>query len=106
MAGGICDYEPSGTTSEIFLLDRQEWVEGPRLPREFGVGGHVNPDKSTLILAGGFNEARGSGYSDIMVLDSSQAKTIGDLKFTSSEAELQTPRFLFALALVHDNDQC
>ena len=99
------DSGKSPTTSEIYVLNSGEWIEGPDLPRNYQVGGHANPDDSTLVLAGGL-EMDGKGRDDILVLDSSQTQFLEELKFTTSEAKLQTPRYLFAMAAVRDEDKC
>ena len=96
---------PSATTSEIFLLDTGEWINGPELPREYGVGGHVNPDEATLILSGGLGTS-GEAFGDILLLDASEAETFSDLKFTTSSVKMQTPRFVHAMSYVYDDDQC
>ena len=106
MAGGLMDdSSKSPTTSEIYLLNSGEWIEGPALPRNYQVGGHANPDDSTLVLAGGL-EMDGKGRDDILVLDSSQTQFLEELKFTTSEAKLKTPRYLFAMVAVRDEDKC
>lgn len=105
VARGLTDFAPSATTSEIFLLATEEWMDGPDLPREFGFGGHVNPTDGTLVLAGGMDKA-GKSYDDIIVLDSSQSEKMEDVIFEMTESRMQVPRFLFAMAAVYDSEEC
>jgi len=61
------------------------------------------------VLAGGIDDRfknQDKIYDDIMVLDSSGARKMEDLKFEMTESKLQVPRFGFALAVTYDDDQC
>jgi len=94
VAGG----SPSPSTSEIFLLEKNQWMEGPALPRGFKYGGSVNPDEQTLIFAGGEDE-HGNRRSDIFKLD------VVTMKFVSLPGKLK-PRSKFAMTWMMDDEQC
>jgi len=112
VAGGLPGHSdqnaPTQTTSDIFLLESEEWIPGPGLPQEYAYGGHVNPTSSTIVLAGGMDKSNPGGRvrDAIMVLDTSGARKMEDLKFEMTELKLQVPRFGFALAVIYDDDQC
>jgi len=100
VAGGW-DYSHGSTmmSSEIFLIEKNQWVEGPTLPREFQYGGSVNPNDRTFILAGG-EDSNGKSYSDIFQLD------VETMQFVTLPGKLKKPRYNFAMTWMMDDEQC
>jgi len=99
VAGGGFGTLVERTTSEIFLVEKNQWVEGPALPRGFYNGGSVNPDPHTFILAGGFDEDN-NPHSDIFQLD------VETMKFVTMPGKLKKPWSSFAMTWMMDDDQC
>jgi len=103
VAGGVGS--PS-TSSEIFLVEKNQWVEGPALPRMFQEGGSVNPDDQTFILAGGLSDhskpwkPQPPNFSDVFQLD------VESMKFVPMPAKLKRPRAYFTMTWMMDQDQC
>jgi len=96
VAGGI----RSPSTSEVFHVEKNQWVEGPALPRGFKAGGSVNPNDRLFILAGGKDQ---DNYrrSDVFQLD---AET---MQFVTLPGTLKNPRSSFAMTWVMmDDNQC
>jgi len=89
------------TTSEIFLIEKNQWVEGPALPRGLYYGGSVNPDEHTFIVAGGWDDERGKPQSDIFQLD------VETMQFVTLPGKLKHPRSYLAMTWMPKNDdQC
>jgi len=101
MAGGSPferDIDYIHRNSTIFLIERNQWVDGPKLPHKFYIGKSVNPDDQTFILAGGYD---GSEYlSDIIQLD------LDAMEFVTLPGKFKEPRAYFAMTWMMDEDEC
>jgi len=96
VAGG----DGSGQTSEMFLIEKNQWVKGPRLPCTIIGASTVNPDDKTFLLNGG---AMCDIYNDpgsIFQLD------LVTMQFVTLPGKLTFSRFASAMTWVMDDEQC
>jgi len=97
VAGGAT-FMSSGTTSELYLIDKKEWVEGPKMPCDVAAPGVINPDEETFIFTAGFECAEAEPSIFQLDLDTMEIVTL--------PGKLEKTQKIPAATWVIDDEQC
>merc|ERR1719376_322530 len=98
VAGG--DSSDGAMTSEIYLIDKNQWIEGPKLPCDVRHASSVNTDPKTFIFTGGYDCTETNDPGSIFQLD------LNTMEFVTLPGKLTVPRYYSAATWVIDDEHC
>ena len=87
------------TTTELYSVNEEIWIDGPYLPRGFKRGGYISDEDHPLILLGGYNEMS-SAMNDVIEYN------LESNAFEQLPGKLETPRVNFAASVIYTDEDC